>query len=237
MDAVFDRALRRERVFRDRANPLEFGDDEIVRKFRLPRREIMNLIDLLSEDLEPQSNRNNPVPVALQVCAALRFYASGSFQAALGDSCGLSQPTLSRIITKFTEALTRRVNQFISFPVDEAARRRTSQAFYALHGFPNVIGVIDGTHIAIKAPTRNEHLYGNRKTFHSLNVQLVCDANCIILDIVAKWPGSCHDAFILENSAICQLFQGGQLLNGWLLGKEDLMPFRFPYSQLLYIHS
>ena len=36
MDAVFDRALRRERVFRDRANPLEFHDDEIVRKFRLP---------------------------------------------------------------------------------------------------------------------------------------------------------------------------------------------------------
>ena len=91
----------------------------------------MNLIDLLSEDLEPQSNRNNPVPVALQVCAALRFYASGSFQAVLGDRSGLSQPTLSRIITKFTEALTRRVNQFISFPVEMTLPVVISNGFHS----------------------------------------------------------------------------------------------------------
>ena len=39
-------------------------------------------------------------------------------------------------------------------------------------GFPNIIGVIDGTHIRIKRPTRQPDAYVNRKKFHSLNTQV-----------------------------------------------------------------
>ena len=43
---------------------------------------------------------------------------------------------------------------------------------------PGVIGVIDGTHIAIVPPNRDdliypEHVYVNRKGYHSINTQLV----------------------------------------------------------------
>ena len=34
-------------------------------------------------------------------------------------------------------------------------------------GFPGIIGVIDGTHIRIRAPTRQPDGYVNRKKFHS----------------------------------------------------------------------
>ena len=37
---------------------------------------------------------------------------------------------------------------------------------------PNVIGIIDGTHIRIRAPMKNPEVYVNRKKFHSLNVQV-----------------------------------------------------------------
>lgn len=40
-----------------------------------------------------------------------------------------------------------------------------------LPGFPRIIGVIDGTHIRIRAPTRQPDAYVNRKKFHSLNTQ------------------------------------------------------------------
>lgn len=40
--------------------------------------------------------------------------------------------------------------------------------------FPGVIGAVDGVHIAIWPPeTMREHLYINRKLYHSLNVMLV----------------------------------------------------------------
>ena len=39
-------------------------------------------------------------------------------------------------------------------------------------GFPRIIGVIDGTHIRIRAPVRKPDAYINRKKFHSLVVQV-----------------------------------------------------------------
>ena len=41
-------------------------------------------------------------------------------------------------------------------------------------GLPNVMGCLDGTQIPITAPADNEADYVNRKSFHSINVQ-VCD--------------------------------------------------------------
>ena len=38
------------------------------------------------------------------------------------------------------------------------------------------------------------------------------------LDVVAKWPGSHNDSFILNNSAIHDNFEMGRYGNGWLLG-------------------
>jgi len=47
--------------------------------------------------------------------------------------------------------------------------------FFEETGFPGVIGSIDGTHIAIFPPqTEREHLFINRKLYHSLNVMIVC---------------------------------------------------------------
>jgi hypothetical protein len=79
-----------------------------------------------------------------------------------------------------------------------------------------------------------EYAYVNRKGKHSLNVQLICDVNFKIMNVVARWPGSTHDSRILENSAIGDMFESGRL-QGMLLGdggypqKNYLMtPFRNP---------
>ena len=39
-------------------------------------------------------------------------------------------------------------------------------------GFPRIIGVIDGTHIRIKAPLKQPNAYFNRKKYHSFNTQV-----------------------------------------------------------------
>ena len=46
---------------------------------------------------------------------------------------------------------------------------------YQIAGFPCVIGCIDCTHICIQAPSQNEQNYVNRKGYHSVNVQVICD--------------------------------------------------------------
>lgn len=42
-------------------------------------------------------------------------------------------------------------------------------------GFPQCVGAIDGTHIPIIAPTKDPADFYNRKGWHSIIVQAVCD--------------------------------------------------------------
>ncbi|XP_047125574.1 putative nuclease HARBI1 [Hydra vulgaris] len=48
---------------------------------------------------------------------------------------------------------------------------------------------------------------------HSINVQAVCNYNGKFIDIIAKWPGSTHDARILRESKL-----GKKMINGTLKG-------------------
>ena len=86
------RALRRERVFRDRINPLDIYDDHDFKlRYRFSRVSAMYIIDEITPDLLTRyNNRLHTIPPSLQVLLALRFYANGSFQRVTGDLHGLS---------------------------------------------------------------------------------------------------------------------------------------------------
>lgn len=73
--------------------------------------------------------------------------------------------------------------------------------------FSGVVGVIDGTHIRISAPSEDKDAYVNRKRYHSINIQVVFSADYRILDIVAKWPGATRHARIVAESCLRHLFE------------------------------
>ncbi|KYN04620.1 Putative nuclease HARBI1 [Cyphomyrmex costatus] len=91
-----------------------------------------------------------------------------------GDLHGVSQPTVSRIVAKVSEAIAAHLPHFVRFP-DRMEDLQTE--FYNIAHFPQVVGCIDCTHIRIKCPNKERAmLYMNRKGFYSMNVQVVCDA-------------------------------------------------------------
>eukprot|EP00745_Piridium_sociabile_P026390 TRINITY_DN42126_c0_g1_i1.p1 TRINITY_DN42126_c0_g1~~TRINITY_DN42126_c0_g1_i1.p1 ORF type:complete len:207 (+),score=34.75 TRINITY_DN42126_c0_g1_i1:221-841(+) len=95
-----------------------------------------------------------------------------------------------------------------------------------LPGLPNVLGCVDGTQIQIQAPTQNEHEYVNRRGKHSINVQIVCDADLRVINCVVKYPGSVHDSTMLRESALWTLFeQQPPVLDGLILG-DSAYPLR-----------
>lgn len=81
--------------------------------------------------------------------------------------------------------------------------------------FPNVIGCIDGTHVRIVAPSTDENAYVNRKGFHSINVQAVCDHDGRFTNINASWPGSVHDAHIFRTSQVRTYMEEGDQARGF----------------------
>ncbi|KAL0879297.1 hypothetical protein ABMA27_003076 [Loxostege sticticalis] len=97
--------------------------------------------------------------------------------------------------------------------------REVAEGFYGIDGFPRVAGALDCTHIKIisRGGVLSE-LYRCRKGYFSINVQVVCDADLKIRDIIARWPGSVHDCTIFNNSHLCADFESGRYGNHYLLG-------------------
>ena len=173
------RNLRRNRIFRDRRNPLEiFDDTELYSKFRFRRHDILRIVDELRNDLEYPVTRQGSLPAASQVMVALRMYATGCFQNLVAETIGIDQSTASRTIHRVTNALLHRMHDWVCLPTQQVADQQKVK-FLRLAGFPNVVGCIDDTHVRIQSPTANEHEYVNRKNFHSINVQVMCNLSSI----------------------------------------------------------
>ncbi len=75
------RNLRRQRVIRDRENPLElYTEAQLIRQYRFDAEHIRMIADLLREDLEHKDGRGAALTLIQQTCVALKFYASGTYQ-------------------------------------------------------------------------------------------------------------------------------------------------------------
>ncbi|KAI2650680.1 hypothetical protein H4Q32_000720 [Labeo rohita] len=220
---VYEHAIRRERFFKDRSNPLEvLSEKELFEKLRFPRHAIQQLAFDLEEQLRPETSRNCSIPPLLQICLALRFFATGCFINAAADIIGVHKSTASRIIHRVSCVLSGRLPLF---PTDVSTLNKVKVDFSTLPDF-----------LMIQAPSTHEPLFVNRKGYHSINVQAICDAKLRVLNCVARWPGSTHDSRILLNSQIHDAFERGEL-QGVLLGDSGyplkpwlLTPFLNPVT-------
>ncbi|XP_067888773.1 putative nuclease HARBI1 [Heterodontus francisci] len=93
----------------------------------------------------------------------------------IGDMCGISEAALHRCIKEVTNALFHHANDFVYFPIDKDSPATRSEAFGAIAHFPRLQGVIECTHVVIRAAWDQTAAFVNRKGVHSLSIQLVCD--------------------------------------------------------------
>ncbi|XP_067203442.1 putative nuclease HARBI1 [Linepithema humile] len=143
----------------------------------------------------------------------------------------MSQASISGTIHIVVEAINQIIDQWIKFPIKEQEIKVVKKQFWDKYQFPGIIGAIDGTHIAIWPPEiLREHLYINRKLYHSLNVMLICDVNQKILAVNAGHGGRTHDSRVWNASVVCQHLEQ-EYRNGrtgaWLIGDSGypLLPY------------
>ncbi|KAG0714047.1 putative nuclease HARBI1 [Chionoecetes opilio] len=95
LGVLYLRALRRERRFRDRLDLLALTDQELMKHYRFPRHELIELIEELVPQLRRRTRRTRAIPPHTQVLLALRILASGSFQHVIGDTTDAGNGTAS----------------------------------------------------------------------------------------------------------------------------------------------
>uniref|UniRef100_A0A8C5ER96 Putative nuclease HARBI1 n=1 Tax=Gouania willdenowi TaxID=441366 RepID=A0A8C5ER96_GOUWI len=191
----------------------QYTNEELYARFRFGNADIKYIAELVRPELQRRTRRSHSMSVEEQVLIALRFYASGSFYQVVGDSIGVDKSTVNKVVKAVSVTLASLVNQFVCFPRDDQISQ-TKGKFLLLGNMPNTIGVIDCTR------------YINRKGRHSINIQLVDDADLLITNCVVKWLGSVHDARILRESALYRKLQTNRP-DGIILGDSayPLLPW------------
>ncbi|XP_046577986.1 putative nuclease HARBI1 [Haliotis rubra] len=163
------------RVFRPRKDVFnEYNDTELISRYRLDSGGMRFVTDLVRNKLTSPTKRNMAIDADSKVAITLRYLATGKMQLCNGEDFGISQPSVSNVITETLNAFCKPqlIGRFMRMPIN-CRHQRHQRQFHAIGGFPGVVGVIDGTHVKIIAPTEHENEYVNRKNFHSLNVQVV----------------------------------------------------------------
>jgi hypothetical protein len=160
----------------------------------------------------------------------------------------MHKSTVSKIVKKVTTAIAGLRPQASKLPETVQKKADIMQRFYQKARFPKVLEAIDGTHIRMhQSPGGPQaETYRNRKGYFSLNVQVITDADCIIRDIVARWPGLSHDSNVFDNSHVRMIFENGNMGDGLLVGdsgyavrKYMMTPLNNPVTpaEILYNES
>ena len=167
---------RANRVYRRELDPLNTYTENEPEGQIFGRAGIEYIVNLVKDEISPNTRRSYSLSASTQVLLTLRFLSSGSFLEVIGDTFySVDKSTVSRVVCRVTLALAAKAVDFIKFPSSRAVSDEIKQGLFRIGGFPCGIGCIDGTHVRILAPSENEPDYVNRKGFHSINVQAICD--------------------------------------------------------------
>ncbi|KAM7298481.1 putative nuclease HARBI1 isoform X1 [Ixodes scapularis] len=212
-----------ERLYREHRDAFELAEEIFWKQYRLPKIVVRWLCDELREEPEVRRVRTSRtvMTVELHVLCALHFYGTGSFQGmvASDEHVARDQKTVSVAVRAVSVAIVRRLGVqrgWIHFPETPSERFDAEKGFRLLGRIPGVIGCVDGTMVSIVGPSKNDPTvtkaaYWCRKYFYALNVMVVCDADCRIMCIDPRYPGSVHDSFVWQFSWLRNQLEQGQV--------------------------
>ncbi|KAJ1164761.1 hypothetical protein NDU88_005195 [Pleurodeles waltl] len=138
-------------VYRPLVDLATMENRHIIIAYRLDRATIQELCAQLEPELMSAIRQHTGIPPLVQVLSVLHFLASGSFQTTVAMVLGMSQPMFANVLTRVLSALLNHMPSYIVFPQLEDLVTVKAD-FHAQGHIPNIIGIIDGTHVTFVPP-------------------------------------------------------------------------------------
>ena len=145
----------------------------------------------------------------------------------IGDKFGVGASTACEKVNEAMKYLITTKKHMLNRLQERRNLKEIIDGFSNKWNFPQCLGAVDGTHIPIKASLIHHTDYFNRKLYHSIILQAICDSECRITDVFAGWPGRAHDSRVFGRSKIGQRVTNGTLVVGDTLNTEGqiIQPF------------
>ncbi len=153
-----------------------YNDNRFMETFRMKRATFNLIVDALRPRLEKQDTvMRRAIPVGKRVAITIWRLARNSDLVATSKQFSVGKSTVLLIFRETCEAI-------VDILLPQYIRRPSGTRLHAIingfrrkYGMEQCAGAIDGTHIPILAPDKDHAEYYNRKQFHSMILQGVCD--------------------------------------------------------------
>jgi len=175
-----------------------------VANLRMSQDTFLKLCQELAPFIERQdTNYRKAIPVRERVAITLYRLAGTATYRTVSNLFGVGKSTVCQIVLEVCSCI---VEVLFKRLVHLATARQDIEmeivAFFKRAGFPQVVGAVDGCHVAILAPNENPEDYVNRKGFYSIILQGLVDSNYLFRDVYVGWPGKVHDSRVFKNSPL-----------------------------------
>ena len=143
-------------------------------------------------------------PELIIATALLYLSAGNTYESVAQSMCnGMTKAVVMRCVRMFNNAMVSEIAPWIiTFSRSPASLSRNARYFENRSLIPNIIGAIDGSHIRVAPPKRNEQSYFNRKSFHSVILQAVCDPRGYFMSIDVGFPGRMADSKVMRYTSL-----------------------------------
>ncbi|KAI5070934.1 hypothetical protein GOP47_0013185 [Adiantum capillus-veneris] len=179
----------------------DYTDDLFMKRYRMPQPVFQILLQAIVPFLS-STDRDNFVCPPIDPEQALSFtflrLAHNDSTTHISDTFGVGGESIVRKYCNIVvEILATRLRpQYVVVPFGERLDHIIAD-FLAITMLPNVCGAIDGTHIRLARRPRwhnTQAQYWCRHHFHSILLQVVCDARKKLWDVRVSVPGGTNDA-------------------------------------------
>lgn len=148
------------------------------------------------------SGGNVPIEPAEAALIYLSYIGSQVFLRELAVKFGRSKSGVRKAIFLVTDIIVKYgVKKYIRWP-QQPDTSEVVELFREKSRLPGIIGAIDGCHLRVEPPSKDQLSFLNRKLFHSIVLLGVVLPNRLFSYVSVGMPGSSHDAKCLKWSSL-----------------------------------
>ena len=158
------------------------------------------------------TNYRKALSPGVKLAITLRYLAAGDSYHSLMYGFRVAHNTTSLLIPKVCEAIIAEfAPEHVCCPTTTQQWRDIAKKFSDRWNFHHCLGALDGKHIAIKCPNNGGSLYHNYKSFHSIILMALVDAEYKFIWVEVGTHGSAGDAQVFNNGELKEAIEAHAL--------------------------
>ncbi|XP_050516473.1 uncharacterized protein LOC126892865 isoform X2 [Diabrotica virgifera virgifera] len=177
-------------------------EDGQIRNFlRMTDSDFEWLLNLVGPKItKNDTNFRKAITPTERLLITLRFLATGDSYTSLMHLFRISKQAISKIVPEVCIAICEVLGDQIKMPGTAEEWKVVATQFNNLWNFPQCTGVMDGKHIMIQSPEHSGSDYFNYKSFFSIVLFIVANANYEVLYMNVGCQGRISDGGVYENT-------------------------------------